>query len=83
VAASRTIVVAGAGIGGLTASLALARHSAQLDLTLLAAALDDGSLAVALQYSTDLFDAPTIERLAARAAHIGTVYDHQFRTAGR
>jgi hypothetical protein len=57
-------------LGGLALRpLELARRSAQLDLSLLMADLG-GGLAGALQFSTDLFDAATIERLAG---HLGAL----------
>ncbi len=45
-------------------ALPLEQRAAQFDLTLMAAEVD-GEIAAQLQYRTDLFDAPTIERMAA------------------
>jgi amino acid adenylation domain-containing protein len=60
------------GTGGLTLeSVALERPSAQLDLTLLAAEIG-GDLAAAFEWSLDLFDASTVQRLSGHFANLLT-----------
>jgi amino acid adenylation domain-containing protein len=51
-------------LGGLTLeSLAQHTEGAVYDLTLMTALVGDGRLALSLEYSTDLFDAETVDRL--------------------
>jgi amino acid adenylation domain-containing protein len=63
-------------------SVALEQRVAQFDLMLMMAETEEG-LSASLQYSTDLFDAPTISRLAAHFGSLleGIANDPQARIA--
>ncbi|WP_018223630.1 non-ribosomal peptide synthetase [Salinispora pacifica] len=58
--------------GCTVASLEVDSGTAKFDLTLAAETASDGTLRLALEYDTDLFDASTIDRLAR---HLGTLLE--------
>ncbi|HLX10642.1 MAG TPA: amino acid adenylation domain-containing protein, partial [Thermoanaerobaculia bacterium] len=69
-------------LGGLRLeSVRLPRRAAQLDLTLLMAAMD-GGLAASLQFNSDLFDGATAGRLLGQLANLLTHLAHPEDTAG-
>jgi amino acid adenylation domain-containing protein len=71
-------------LGGLVLeSLSLEQRVAQFDLTLMMVE-EGGGLAASLQYNTDLFDAPTVERMASHFRHLleGALADPTRRVGG-
>jgi amino acid adenylation domain-containing protein/non-ribosomal peptide synthase protein (TIGR01720 family) len=60
-----------ASVGGIEfESLALKRRSAQFDLTLSVAEVEENCVAASFQYNTDLFNAGAIERMANHFEHL-------------